>query len=220
MTLARHRVWDLPTRLSHWALVVLLLLQFGTGLFGLGSMQWHLWGGYALLVVLLFRILWGLFGSESARFSQFLRGPAVSLAYLRRLPEAAPSFWPGHNPIGAWSVLLLLGLTLAQSLTGLFAREYGGVAGPLVAHVSRETAQRMHEWHESLYWLLLLWILVHVGAALFHLLHKRENLIAPIFGNGRLPLPQAPPLRFASAARAWLLLAISITAVAALVLLS
>lgn len=214
---AGFRVWDLPTRLSHWALVVLLLIQFASGLFGLLSMQVHLWGGYALLVVLLFRVLWGLCGSDSARFTHFLRGPRTTLGYLRRLPEPGPAYWPGHNPVGAWSILLLLGLSLAQSFTGLFAREYGGVAGALADRAGRELSRNMNELHQWLYWLLLLWILIHVGAALFHLLHKRENLIVPIFSHGRLPLPADPGLRFAGAVRAWLLMAISLAVVGAII---
>ncbi len=215
---AGYRVWDLPTRISHWALVILLLVQFASGLFGLLSMQVHLWCGYTLFAVLIFRILWGFFGSDSARFSRFVRGPGAFLAHLRGLSEPRPGYWPGHNPAGAWSVLILLSLTLAQSLTGLFAREYGGVAGPLADRVGRELASDFNELHQWLYWLLLLWILVHIGAALYHLLYKRENLITPIFAHGRLPLPSDPGLGFAGAVRAWLLLAVSIALVAAFVL--
>lgn len=212
------RVWDLPVRLSHWAMLILLLVQFGTGLFGLFDMRVHLWAGYALLTVLVFRILWGLFGSDSARFSRFIRGPRATLAYLRDLAEPRPAHWPGHNPVGAWSVLVLLALTLAQSVTGLFAREYGGVAGPLADRVGRQLGRSLSDPHAWLYWLMLLWILVHVGAAFYHLLYKRENRIGPIFGNGRLPLYRDPGLRFAGVGRAWLLLAVSIAAVAVIVL--
>lgn len=216
--IAAYRVWDLPTRLSHWALVILLLVQLASGLFGLLSMQIHLWCGYALLSVLLFRILWGIFGSDSARFSRFLRGPGAFFSYLRGLSEPRPGYWPGHNPAGGWSVLVLLGLTLVQSLTGLFASQYGGVSGPLAGQVDRELARSLNELHEWLYWLLLLWILVHIGVALYHLLHKRENLITAIFGHGRLQLRSDPGLGFAGAVRAWLLLAVSAASVAALVL--
>lgn len=215
----KHRfVWDRPTRLSHWALAVLLPVQFVTGLTGLLPKIVHLWCGYVLLTVLLFRLLWGLFGSDSARFARFLRGPKATFAYLRQLPEPRPSYWPGHNPIGAWSVLILLGLTLAQSLSGLFARQYRGIAGPLADTVSRDLARALSDPHDWLYWLLLLWILVHIGAALYHLRHKRENLIRPIFGDGRLPLPNEPDLHFAGMGRAWLLLAVSAALVAAIVL--
>src|SRR5690606_8782207 len=113
-------VWDLPTRLSHWAIALLVLAQFGSGLFGILPMDSHLWCGYALLVALLFRILWGFVGSRSARFSHFLRGPGAVAAYARTLFSPQPSRWPGHNPLGGWSIVLMLALALAQCVTGLF----------------------------------------------------------------------------------------------------
>lgn len=217
--LPRYRVWDLPSRLSHWLLAVLILIQFASGLFELLPMSAHVWGGYMLLVVVLFRILWGFWGSQSARFSTFLRGPAAVVCYSRTIASEKPSHWPGHNPLGGWSIVLLLGLTLVQSITGLFAQKIGEVAGPLATRVDRDTAQTLHDLHEWLHWILLMFIVIHVIAALFYLLHKRENLIGPIFGKGRLSLSSDPQLRFAGSGRALLLLSISVALVAAVVVL-
>lgn len=209
----RYRVWDLPTRLSHWAIAVLVVTQFASGLFGLLPMRWHLWCGYALLVVLLFRIVWGFVGSQSARFGQFLRGPGAVASHARTLLDPRPSRWPGHNPLGGWSILLMLSLMLTQSLTGLFT-ESMDLAGPLAASVDRATARAAEDWHGLLYWPLLLLVLVHIAAGLFHLLYKRENLIAPIFGDGRLELERDPALGFAGVVRALVVLAIAIGVVA------
>ena len=213
----RHRVWDLPSRLSHWAIALLVFAQFSSGLFELLPMSTHLWCGYALIVVVLFRILWGFFGSDSARFSRFLRGPSAVLRYARSLSSAQPSHWPGHNPIGGWSVVLLLAFTLVQAVSGLFAGKIGDLMGPLAGRVDRDLSHALNDLHESFVWLLLLLVTTHIGAGLFYLLHKRENLIAPMFGNGRLPLEHDPNVRFASSLRALSLLSLSAIVVMALV---
>jgi cytochrome b len=209
-------VWDLPTRLSHWAIALLVLAQFGSGLFGILPMDSHLWCGYALLVALLFRIMWGFVGSRSARFSHFLRGPGAVAAYARTLFSPQPSRWPGHNPLGGWSIVLMLALALAQCVTGLFTGAID-LSGPLAERVARSTARAAGDWHELLYWPLLLLVLLHISAALFHLLHKGENLVKPIFGHGRLALERDPGLAFAGPLRALLVLAIALGVVAAVV---
>lgn len=216
---SRYRVWDLPSRLSHGAIVTLVFAQFASGLFELLPMSTHLWCGYALLVVVLFRILWGFFGSESARFSRFLRGPIEVLRYARTLPSTMPSHTPGHNPLGGWSVVLLLGFTLVQAGSGLFAGKPGDLMGPLANRFGRDLSHALNDLHEAFVWLLLMLVVTHIGAGLFYLLHKRENLITPMFGDGRLPLPTDPEIRFASGARAWTVLAISVTTVGAVVAL-
>jgi cytochrome b len=218
-TVARYRVWDLPTRLSHWAIAVLVIVQFGSGLFDVLPMDWHLWCGYALLAAVLFRIGWGFVGSPSARFGAFLRGPGAVSAYARTLFNAQPSRWPGHNPLGGWSIVLMLSLTLAQSITGLFSESID-VIGPLAQSVDRATSRAAGDWHGWLYWPLLALVVLHIAAALTHLLHKRENLIAPIFGDGRLELEKDPGFTFAGALRALMVLAVAVAIVAAIALQS
>lgn len=218
-TLARYRVWDLPSRLSHWAIAILVIVQFASGLFELLPMSAHIWCGYALLVVVLFRILWGFFGSQSARFVNFLQGPGAVLRYGRTLLSEAPSRWPGHNPLGGWSVVLLLALTLVQAITGLFTGHAGEPAGPLALTADHDLAHALHDLHESLFWFLLLLVVLHIAAGLFYLLHKNENLIGPMFGDGRLPLTTDPRLSFAGMGRAVLLFAFCVAAVAIVVLM-
>jgi cytochrome b len=210
------RVWDAPTRLFHWALVVLILMQFLTGKFDLLDMDWHFRFGYATLALVVFRVLWGLFGSQTSRFSEFVRGPSAVVAYLRALPSAHVQDRAGHNPLGGWSVLALLSSVAVQALSGLFASDDLDNAGPLAAHVSERTVRlmtRVHNWNENL---LLGLIAVHVAAIVLYLLLRRDNLIAPMLG-GRKRLAEAVPLRFASTWRALVLLLISTAAVAALV---
>ena len=210
------RIWDLPTRLFHWTLVVLVVLSYATGEFELLDMRWHFWAGYAALALIVFRILWGLFGSQTSRFAEFVRGPAAAVAYVRALASATARPSIGHNPLGGWSVLALLACVLAQTITGLFASDELDVDGPLVAHVSTHTVKlmtRLHHWNQSL---LLALVGVHIVAVLLYLLVKHDNLIAPMLSGQRLTNAPAP-LRFVSLWRALVLLLVSAAAVAALV---
>ena len=119
------RVWDAPTRLGHWALAALVAFAWWSAEYD--HMDWHLWAGYGVLFVIAFRLYWGLVGSQTARFSHFLRGPRTMLAYARTLVSRKNDHGVGHNPLGALSVVALL-LTLAvQIVTGLFAVDIDGV---------------------------------------------------------------------------------------------
>lgn len=210
------RIWDLPTRLFHWTLVASIVLAYASGEFELLDMRWHFWSGYAALALIMFRILWGLFGSQTSRFSEFVRGPSAAAAYLKALFSPAAKTSVGHNPLGGWSVLALLASVLVQAVSGLFASDDIDVDGPLTAHVSTRAVKwmtRVHHWNQSL---LLALIGAHIVAVLLYLLVKRDNLIAPML-SGRRWSETPAPLRFVSAWRALLLLLLSVGAVAALV---
>ena len=180
-------VWDLPTRLFHWTLVVLLIAQWWTAESS-STMDWHVWGGYAVLALVLFRLIWGFVGSETARFSDFVRGPGAALEYVRALLRGETPHYLGHNPLGAWSIVAMLVLLLAQAGTGLFANDDILIEGPLYAWVSKDTSDWLTSIHKLNFNLLLLVIAVHLSAVLFYLLIKRENLIHPMLsGRRRLP---------------------------------
>lgn len=216
MNLREYRLWDLPTRLFHWSLVLLVLLQWLTGEYELLPMRWHYLGGYAILALLLFRLLWGFLGSQSSRFASFVRGPLAVLRYARTIHHRAPENLAGHNPLGGWSVLALLACLLLQVVTGLFASDDVLVAGPFAASVSEDVSEFFTEVHEYNKIVLLALIGAHVLAVLWHLLGKRENLLAAML-TGRRALPEDPALRFAGVFRALVLFALSVAAVWALV---
>ena len=208
------RVWDAPTRLFHWLLVLLIALQYATGEFHLLDMRWHFWFGYATLALVLFRILWGFFGSQTSRFAAFLRGPRAVLAYAKSQLSTIPQVSVGHNPLGGWSVLALLVCVLAQIITGLFASDEIDTDGPLVAFVSTRTVKlmtRLHDWNQNL---LLALIALHVLAVLAYLVLKQQNLIAPMI-TGSKRAPQSDAMRFASGWRALGLFLLCAAAVAA-----
>jgi cytochrome b len=181
-------VWDLPTRLFHWLLVMLVIVSYVTGKTGGLAMQYHMWSGYAILTLLIFRFAWGFIGGRHARFSSFVRGPAAVWRYLRTFLRAGHTPQPGHNPLGGWSVLLMLLFLALQAGTGMFADDQIFTRGPLNPWVSNETAGWLTLIHVLNQRLLLALIIVHIGAVLFHLLVKRDNLVTPmITGYKRIP---------------------------------
>lgn len=211
------KIWDLPTRIFHWLLVALIVLQYLSGEFELLSMQWHFWLGYTTLALIVFRVLWGFFGSQSARFSSFVRGPITAARYAGSLFSKNPQRSVGHNPLGGWSVLVMLLCILTQAVTGLFSSDDVSEAGPLVEHASAATVRWMTHLHHLNQKILLLLIVLHVVAVLLYWLLGRENLVAAMF-SGRKKLSTDPQLRFVGNGIALLLVAISAAAVIALVI--
>ncbi|MEX0960157.1 MAG: cytochrome b/b6 domain-containing protein [Burkholderiales bacterium] len=182
------QVWDLPVRLFHWLLVALVVSQI-VSVGGL-AMEYHALGGYAILTLIVFRIAWGLFGSTHARFSNFLCGPAAVLRYLRSLAKPGHAPHPGHNPLGGWSVMLMLASLLTQAISGLFADDDILMRGPLAKHVSGDTVSLMTRIHDTNAIVLFVLIGIHIAAVLFYLVFKRENLIGPMFtGYKRVASP-------------------------------
>jgi cytochrome b len=173
-------VWDLPTRLFHWLLVVLVIISFITGNIGGNAMQYHEWSGFAILALLLFRLVWGFVGSRESRFMTYVRGPSAVLRYattlLRR--DSTPSL--GHNPLGGWSIIAMLFCLLVQGVTGLFANDEIITEGPLFDRVSKATSDgltRIHKLNEEL---IIVIVAIHVLAVLFYFFFKRENLVKPM----------------------------------------
>jgi cytochrome b len=170
-------VWDLPLRLFHWLLVLLVVVSFVSAKIGGNAMQLHMLSGYTVLTLLLFRILWGFLGSTHARFASFVRGPVKVISYLRGHDAGRH---PGHNPAGAWSVIFMLLALLLQAATGLFANDDIATEGPLAKLVSKALSDRITGVHHLNVKLLLVLIGLHLSAIVFYLFHKRENLVKPM----------------------------------------
>ncbi|RTM00065.1 cytochrome B [Ancylobacter aquaticus] len=169
--------WDLPTRLAKWSLAALVGLAFASRYWGDEALVWHQWNGLAILVVIVFRLLWGLVGGSTARFAGFVSGPVGGLRYAMSLLKGRPPHFLGHNPLGGWMVLALLAIVAAQALTGLFTSDDIIVYGPMTAVVSDETIRSASAWHQWLYPFLLALIGLHVLANLAYSLFGRDNLI-------------------------------------------
>jgi len=185
----RIRVWDLPTRLFHWSLVALVAFSIVTAKLGGLWLDWHMRSGYAILALLVFRLLWGVAGSRHARLVHFVRGPRIVLAYLQ---GRHPHDGAGHNPLGALSVVAILAVLLAQAATGLFTNDGSFTEGPLARLVSSATGERLstaHRWGEAAVYAL---IGVHLAAVLYYLAVKRDNLVGPMITGDRLGIDAHP----------------------------
>ncbi|MFW6322134.1 MAG: cytochrome b/b6 domain-containing protein [Guyparkeria sp.] len=191
-SIRRVRVWDLPIRVFHWALVGLIAGLYLTGAVFDRYLNWHMYLGVTVGGLVIFRLLWGLWGSETARFARFVPGPRRLWRYLRRGDRAHAG--PGHSPLGALSVLALLLLLAAQVGTGLFAHDDAFNEGPFHDLVSSDTADALTALHKQLFYVLLGFIVLHVMAVLFHVFVKRQDLLrAMITGWMRLPESMRPP---------------------------
>lgn len=186
-------VWDLPTRLFHWVLAVLLGAAWLTVEYG--RMEWHAWIGQTILALVVWRLIWGVIGSETAQFWNFIKGPRTTGTYGRGLLTGKVQPAVGHNPLGALMIVLLLLLIGAQAVLGLFANDDILFDGPLVHLVDKSTSDRLTGIHQLLFDVILYAVIIHVAAALFYLVVKRENLIgAMITGRKWWPAP-LPSLR-------------------------
>lgn len=173
-------VWDLPTRLFHWLLAALVAVSFVTGRIGGTAMSCHEQSGLAILVLLIFRLAWGLWGSRSARFAAFLEGPRTVLRYARALPGPDAPRHLGHNPLGGWSIVAMLAVLLFQAGTGLFANDDILTEGPLYSWVTKATSDALTRGHLFNRQIILFLVALHLGAVFFHWVVKRENLIKPM----------------------------------------
>jgi len=171
----RVRVWDLPVRLCHWALVAAVAGAFVTAKIGGNAMVWHGRLGLVILGLLVFRIVWGFVGSTHARFASFVRGPAAVLDYLKGRWQGV-----GHNPLGALSVLALLGLLGLQAGTGLFANDDIAFRGHLHALVDSSLSDRLTGLHKAFELFLIVLVAAHVGAIAFYARVKGHNLVKPM----------------------------------------
>ncbi len=207
----RVRIWDLPTRLSHWLLVVLVGFSWWSG--DTHRIEWHKLSGYCILTLMLFRLYWSVAGSTTARFAHFIRGPRAVWAYARTLFKRSAPSAIGHNVMGGWSVIAMIALLLTQTLLGLFAVDVDGIqSGPLSHLVSFDVGRTFAGLHGLLFNVLLGLIGLHVLAIAFYALYKRENLIgAMLSGQKQLPAETRSDLRFSSSWHA--LLAVSAAAI-------
>jgi cytochrome b len=193
---ARIQVWDLPTRIFHWALAALVVFSFTTGEIGGAWLDWHMRSGYTILALILFRIAWGILGSETSRFASFVRGPSAFFGYARDVFGRRASGVVGHNPMGGWMVLFLVAILLAQAVSGLFADDEISHTGPLVEKVSNAVVARMTSFHDFNAWTIDAAAGVHVAAVATYWFAFRDNLVAPMWSGWResgMPQPATRP---------------------------
>ena len=199
-------------------MVALLIALVATAKIGGDAIDWHIRAGETMLTLVLFRILWGFWGSHHARFSSFVRGPRAVLAYARSLLRPPHAAFVGHNPLGGWMVLLLLGALLVQASTGLFSNDDIATEAPLARFISKDLSDVISTFHRRDAWFVLALAGVHVAATLFYLIRFKENLIRPMIdgvkqlpgrsvdvGSGGATLARAGALFALCALAVWLL---------------
>ena len=212
-------VWDVPVRLFHWLVVVLVISAYVT--LKLNWIDWHVRVGEALLALVIFRLLWGWFGSETARFRNFVASPAAALRHLRHMFRREfrhePDLQVGHNAAGGWMVMLLLGLLLLETLSGLYINNDIADEGPLSESVPAWLANAISTLHALVWDVLVAAVALHVVVILLYALVKRHNLLRPMLtGYKSLPLSVAAPRQ----RPAWLALLPLAVGVAAVMLLA
>lgn len=164
-------LWDIPTRLFHWLIVVCIPLSWWSA--ENENYELHEWLGYSVIVLVISRVAWGFVGSRHSRFRDFLVGPRAILAYLRGLGAASV----GHNPLGGWSVIALLSLLLLQAISGLFNSDDVFFTGPLYYGASVALRDAMGLVHELAFDLLLALVSLHILAVLYHQYVRKEPLL-------------------------------------------
>jgi cytochrome b len=188
------RVWDAPTRLFHWVLAVLFVGLLVTSQIGGGAMVWHFRLGYGVLTLLLFRMVWGIFGGHWSRFSTFLVSPVAIWRYLRG--QGKPLDSVGHNPLGALSVIAMLVFLALQVGSGMMSDDEIMNAGPLSRFVASEWVQNATFYHKFIGKFVLLGLLaLHLLAIGFYAFHKRDNLVKPMITGDKALTIAAPNSR-------------------------
>lgn len=186
------RVWDLPTRLFHWALVIAIATAWASWRYaeviGDPTLKLHRWTGMSILVLLVFRLLWGFVGSSTSRLSQLFSWPWTAAGYARDLLLGRSKHYLGHNPLGSYMVLALLAAVAVQAGLGLFTVEHNDItAGPLYRLISEESREWVSRWHNRWFdWVLLILIPLHILANIGYALVKRDPLIRAMV-TGRKP---------------------------------
>ena len=201
-------IWDWPLRAFHWLLVISVMSAVVTGELGGNLIDWHGRFGVLIFGLLIFRIIWGFVGTAHARFANFFPTPARVKAYLQ-------GHWQGlgHNPLGALSVIALLGVLAILVGTGLFANDDIAFQGPLYSLVDKSLSDRLSGLHNRIFNLLALMVALHIAAIIFYARVKKDNLVGPML-TGKKVVPKdrgVPPLHLRIR---HLLLALTISGVA------
>ncbi len=201
------RVWDAPTRLFHWAVVVLIAISYFSMKFD--QVQLHYLSGYTMLTLLLFRFCWGVFGSETSRFRHFLRSPLDGFRHFADFTKREPDRQVGHNAAGGWMVLFMLLVLAVQAVSGLFAGDPIEGGGPFIDQIGSAPQHLLSTIHQVNFNIILAAMALHVVAIIAYAVFKRHDLVRPmITGKKRLPPATRQP-RFASPILAGIVLAVA-----------
>lgn len=219
---ARVRAWDGPTRLFKWTLVALVLMAWVTQQGGDAWLEWHIRNGYAILILLVFRLLWGFVGSSTARFSSWVTWPWTAVRYGIDLVRGRARPYLGHNPLGAWMIIALIAVVGSQAVAGLFTVDSNGLMGGPFANLDfgdptpvQRFFSRYHHWAFNV---VLAFAIVHVLANLFYEFVKGDPVVGAMITGQKPVEPFVDEPEMVPARRPWLRAALCLGAAAAIVL--
>lgn len=178
-------VWDLPTRVFHWALVAAVVVSYVTGGEEGSWFVVHTVAGYLVALLLLFRLLWGFVGSAHSRFSDFLYSPRSVATYIKRLVRLEPPRFIGHNPLGGWMVVLMLVVLVANVVTGLLSGEEDGAGGLLLPLIAAPGEEGLAEIHEVLGNIIVVLACLHILGVAADWVLTRENIVLAMITGGK-----------------------------------
>ena len=210
------KIWDVPVRIFHWSLVTLFIAAYVTNLLGPNYFNYHLWAGYGIIVLVVFRILWGFVGTYHARFFNFVRSPVATTKYALSVLKKKDVHYLGHNPLGAVMVVALLLAILVQAVTGLFTNDEIINLGPLYGYINDELSLKLTSIHRQLFYWIVGAIFLHIVAVLFHVWFKRDNIVKAMF-TGKKNTDELAEEKSISSSRIWLAIIIVAIVIAALV---
>ena len=208
-------VWDLPLRLFHWLLVLSLGASWATAEAGFEWTEQHFWLGYCALTLVLFRLLWGIWGTYHARYRTFLRNPITVWRSLPTFFSRVSSASTGHSPLGGYASVVLLVLVMVQAITGLFISDDIFYAGPLNGLVSSDLAGQLAQIHHLNFNLLQAAVVLHLLVMMWYRFGKQQNLISAMW-HGRRDNAK-PPIHSSKLVLALLLFSISVSCIVLLI---
>ena len=172
-------VWDAGVRIFHWSLLAAMIGAFVT--IKMGKLQYHTWCGFAILALLLFRVVWGFVGGTHARFASFVKGPGAVIVYLKNTIAGGKETSLGHNPMGALSVLAMLAALLFQAVSGFLTNSDDFFfEAPLYKLVGKELSDKITTLHKLNENVLMVLVGLHLAAIAFYYFFKKENLVKPM----------------------------------------
>lgn len=174
----KYLVWDIPTRMFHWLLVIAVVMQWVTAEFT-DDMELHSYVGYGLLGLLLFRVMWGFVGTRHARFLSFVKGPQSAIAYAKDKDAVTA----GHNPFGGWMVIVMLVTLIMQGVSGLFITDDVLFNGPYYSSVSDELQSTMGWIHHNGFTVIQILVALHILAVLWYQFGKKQALVNAMFSG-------------------------------------
>ncbi|HCM47324.1 MAG TPA: cytochrome B [Colwellia sp.] len=174
----KHLIWDLPLRIFHWSFAVTILASWYTAEQGADLVEIHIKLGFFALFLIVFRLLWGLIGPKHSRFSQFVPSPKTLLSYLRK--SQSDKAIPGHNPLGAMMVILMILLISVQAVSGLFINDDVFSSGPYYGSISNELEKVMRFLHHNTFDFMIAAIGLHLAAVAYYWRVKKQNLVLPM----------------------------------------